>query len=139
MTALTNLWDAQDALVTALQAQQALADAEIGLGFPRDVQRRHVWVAGRASGEQNEELSGVRGRADETLRLTVIVYAQSPEYTEARDALASMAEGVIAALDSDGFAEVVPAWGLSQFNVDEGTDGTYRQLALEVVVECRCW
>ena len=136
---MTSLWDVQDALVAALRAQEALAAVEVGLGFPKQVQPKHVWVAGRAGGEQSAELSGVRGRADETLRLTVIVYSQSPDYVEARDALAAMADGVVGALGSDEFAEIVPAWGLAQFNVDEGTDGTHKQLALEVTVECRCW
>lgn len=135
-----NLWAAQDALLTALEAQPSLADVATGIGFPKNIQPDHVWIAGVASGSVVTELSGDQAPSDETFRLKVLVYAQrADDYTVVRDQIKYLVRAVVGALSSDAFAAVVPAWTISAYELDEGTDGQKRQLALELTVECRCW
>jgi len=135
-----NLWAAQDALLAALGEQPGLAGVPCEIGFPASIQPDHVWIDGAASGSLGNSLSGATSPSDETFRLTVIVYTQrGDEYAAVRDRLKGFAGAVEDALASPTFAAVVPAWSVPAYNLDAGTDGTHRQLSLELIVECRCW
>ncbi len=144
MIAELNLWAAQDALLTALGAKEALdrggaAEVALDIGFPVNVRPEHVWIAGEADGALESELTA-RGPSRETFRLDVFVFvAAAEEYAVLRDRLKTLATAVEGALASDGFAAVVPSWSVTQYRLEEGTDGTNRQLCLELTVECRCW
>jgi hypothetical protein len=136
-----NLWAAQDALLDALNDQPALQpeDITVELGFPASIQPDHVWIGGESSGAMSWELSGTKPSA-EMFRLSVFVYTQRAEpYPDVRSRLRTFAAAVEDALESDKFAAVVPAWGVPEYKLDAGTDGTHRQLCLEIVVGCRCW
>jgi hypothetical protein len=136
-----NLWAAQDALLDALNDQAALQPEAITveLGFPASIQPDHVWIGGEALGSLAWELSGPKPSA-ETFRLSVFVYVQRAEpYADVRTRLKTFAGAVEDALESAKFAAVVPAWSVPEYKLDAGTDGTNRQLCLELVVECRCW
>ena len=140
IVAALKLWAAQEALKVALAEQPELADAATGLGHPVNVEPDHVWIAGGATGSLVTEMSGDTAPSDETFRLTVVVFTQlADEYDEVRDRLMGLAAGAEGALSSAGFAAVVPAWTIPDFRLEEGTDGTYRQMSLELIVECRCW
>lgn len=133
------LWDAQDALLDALDDQSALTEVPCELGYPVNIQPDHVWVGAQAAGAVAWELSGPRPSA-ETFRLGVFVYTQRAEpYDEVRDRLKKFAGAVEDALESAKFAAVVPAWSIVNYKLEAGTDGTHRQLCLEIDVECRCW
>lgn len=133
------LWPAQDALLAALALEDDLDDVAQGIGFPVNVEPAHVWIAGKAQGLLGDELSGEAPSA-ETFHLTAIVYVRlADEYLEVRNVVRTIAAAVMRAFDSDTFRAVVPAWTLSAYDLEESTDGTYRELALLLDVECRCW
>lgn len=131
---------AQDALFGELQDAEALAAVAVDLGFPTSIQPDHVWVHGAGDGATENELSGSTAPSAETFHVRVYCLASHGlPYAEVRDAVMVMASAVFAALDSSAFAQVAPAWKLSDYTFDEGTDGTNRQVALELVFECRAW
>ena len=135
-----SLWNAQDALLTALVAQPGLAGVPCEIGFPANIQPDHVWIDGAASGSLDSSLSGATSPSDETFRLTVVVFTQlADEYAAVRDRLKGFVSAVEDALASATFAAAVPSWSVPAYNLDAGTDGTHRQLSLELIVECRCW
>ena len=137
---LEHMWAAQDAFLTALGEQAALGDVAKGIGHPVTIEPDHVWITGRVSGKVDAELSGSTAPGDEEFRLTVVVYTQlADEYTVVRDRLKGFADAVGAAMASPGVAAIVPAWTIPDYQLDEGTDGTYRQLALELTFACQCW
>ena len=136
-----SLWAAQDALMVALAAQEVLQTAEVAidLGFPVNIERDHVWIEGGATGRLDNELSG-GSPTDETFRFSLFVFTQrAEEYVEVRDRLVTFAGAVGSALASATFAAAVPSWTIGAYTLDAGTDGTNRQLCLELVVECKCW
>lgn len=139
-----SLWSAQDALLEALADQEALDrggadEVALDLGFPTDIQPEHVWIDGGANGALTNELTDTVP-SDETFRFKVFVFVQSAEdYAGARDRLKTLATAVEAALASSTFAAVVPSWGIPEYRLDAGTDGSNRQVCLELTVECRCW
>jgi hypothetical protein len=139
-----NLWAAQDALMVALASQPALdrggaGEVALDLGFPARIEPKHIWLDGGADGRVTNELSGTKP-SDEAFTFSVFVYVQAGEdYATIRDTLKALARAVEDALGSATFAAAVPAWSITQYLLDAGTDGTNRQLALELKVECRCW
>jgi len=134
-----NLWAAQDALLAALAEQEDLDDVTQSLGFPPNVEPDHVIIIGEADGSLTFELSGSEPSA-ETFRMDVVIYTQLAEdYAAVRDRLKGFAAAVERALASDGFAAVVPAWSIPTYRLEAGTDGSNRQLLLQLTVECRCW
>lgn len=134
------LWDAQDALITAMAEVDDLAEVTVDFGFPANLEPDHVWIDDAASGSRTTELSGDTEPSDETFRLTVFVFtSHALEAIEVRDLLKVLTAGVFVAMSSPAFAAVVPAWTLADYTLDAGTDGTNRQLALELAFECRCW
>jgi hypothetical protein len=134
------LWDAQDALITALAEVEALAGVTVGFGFPANLEPDHVWIDDAASGSRTTELSGDTEPSDETFRLTVFIFtSHALEAIEVRDLLKALTAGVFTAMASAAFAAVVPAWTLADYTLDAGTDGTNRQLALKLTFECQCW
>jgi hypothetical protein len=131
---------AQDALFGELKEAEALAALAVDLGFPTSIQPDHVWVQGAGDGSTKNELSGSTAPSAETFHLTVFCFASHGlPYVEVRDAVMVMAGAVFAALDSSAFAAIAPAWKLSDYTFDEGTDGSNIQVALELVLECRVW
>ena len=137
---LEHLWAAQDALLAALDEQSALGEVAKGIGHPVAIEPDHVWITGRATGKVDSELSGATAPGDEEFHLTVVIYTQlADEYTVVRDRLKGFATAVGAAMASAGVAAIVPAWTVADFTLDEGTDGTYRQLSLELTFACQCW
>jgi len=134
-----NLWAAQDALLSALGDEDDLLDVAQGIGHPVDIEPQHVWITGEATGALSQELSG-GGPTAETFRLNVIVYAQAADdFTAVRDTIQLLAAAVERALGSEAFTAVVPAWDIPEYRLEEGTDGTNRQVALSLAVACRCW
>jgi hypothetical protein len=139
-----SLWAAQDALLGALADQEALDrggadEVALDLGFPADIAPEHVWIDGGARGSLTNELTGTNP-SDEQFRIKVFCFVQSAEgYDAARDRLKTLATAVEAALASDDFAAAVDSWTIPGFTLDSGTDGSNRQLCLELTVECRCW
>jgi hypothetical protein len=134
------LWDAQDALLTALGEVEALAEVTVDFGWPVNVEPDHVWIDDAASGSRDTELSGDTEPSDETLRLTVLIFtSHALEAIEVRNLLKTLTAGVFTALASATFAAVVPSWTLADYTLDAGTDGTNRQQALKLTVECQCW
>ena len=134
------LWDVQDALLTALAEVEAFAEVTVDFGFPTDLEPDHVWIDEAASGSRTTELSGDTEPSDETLRITVFAFtSHALEAIEVRDLLKALTAGVFAAMASATVAAVVPAWTLSDYTLDAGTDGTNRQLAIKLTFECQCW
>ena len=136
-----NVWAAQDALLAALLRQDSLKADEVAceLGFPATIEADHVWISGEAAGSVAWELSGSKPSA-ETFRLSVFVFSAHAEpYADVRNRLVTFAPAVEDALEDAGFVAVVPAWSIPEYKLDAGTDGTKRQLCLEIKVECRCW
>ncbi len=139
----SNLWGAQDALLKALEKEADLdvggaGEVALGLGFPADIEREHVWIGGDAEGELEADLTG-RRPSEETFRMHLFVFAQAADYETARSRIQTLGAACESALASEGFAAVVPSWRIPQYRVDAGTDGSNSQLCLELIVECRCW
>ena len=133
------VWAAQDALLEALGDEDDLDDVAQGIGFPVNIEPQHVWITGEVTGSLSDELTGGNPSA-ETFRLTVVVYVQqADEYIAVRDTVKGLAGAVASALASNTFRAVVPAWTVPDYRLEEGTDGTYRQVSLSLAVECRCW
>jgi hypothetical protein len=133
------LWAAQDVLLAGLEASEALTDVAKGLGHPANIEPQHVWIGGAATGSVTTELSGDAGLSDETFKLKLFVFAQADDYAATRELLKSLAGAAVAVLASSAFAAVVHSWTIPDYALDDGTDGTHTQLALELTVECRCW
>lgn len=137
------LWAAQDALLAALRAQAAFdvggaGEVALDLGFPAEIQTEHVWIDGEAEGKLSAELTGPKP-SDETFQTKLFVFVQADDYVTTRDRVKVLATACEAALASAGFAAVVDAWSIPRYRLDAGTDGTNRQLCLELTVECSCW
>jgi len=137
------LWAAQDALLAALRAQAAFdvggaAEVALGLGFPAEIQTEHVWIDGQAEGKLSAELTGAKP-SNETFQVKLFVFASAGDYATTRDRVKALAAACEAALASAAFAIVVDVWNISRYRLDAGTDGTNRQLCLELTVECSCW
>lgn len=134
------LWDAQDALIAALEDVDAFAEVTVGFGFPANLEPDHVWIDGGATGSRTAEMSGDTEPSDETFRIRVCAFtSHALEAIEVRDKLKALTAGVFVAMSSAAVAAVVPAWTLADYMIDTGTDGTNRQLALALTFECRCW
>ncbi len=139
-----HLWAAQDALAGGARATQEAFDVggagevAIDLGFPADIQPAHVWIDGEAEGKLAAELTGAEpSRRD--LPVKLFVFVQAGDYVEARDRVKALAAACEAALASAAFAAVVDSWSIPRYRLDAGTDGSNRQLCLELTVECSCW
>jgi hypothetical protein len=137
------LWAAQDALLAALREQEAFdvggaAEVAIGLGFPAEIQPEHVWIDGEAEGKVTFELTGSRP-SDETFQTKLFCYVQAGDYDEARDRLKALTTACETALASATFGAVIESWSIPRYRLDAGTDGSNRQLCLELTVECSCW
>lgn len=138
------LWAAQDAIVAAVKAQEAFDaggahEVPVDLGFPADVQPEHFWLEGGAEGSLTNELTGTTP-SDETDRIKAFLYVQSPgDYVDVRDRLRALARAFEDAMRSDAVAVVVPSWSIPNYALDAGTDGTNRQLVLELTLELRSW
>jgi hypothetical protein len=138
-----HLWGAQDALLAALGEQEAFDvggadEVALGLGFPTEIQTEHVWVDGEAEGKLSAELTGP-GPSDETFQVKLFVFVQAGDYAETRDRLKELARACEAALASQVFGAAVDSWSIPRYRLDAGTDGSNRQLCLELAVECSCW
>jgi hypothetical protein len=137
------LWDAQDALLTALREQAAFdvggaGEVALGLGFPTEIQTEHVWVDGEAEGKLSAELTGAKP-SDESFQFKLFVFAQADDYVTTRDRVKVLARACEAALASSTFAAAVDSWSIPRYRLGAGTDGSNRQLCLELTVECSCW
>ena len=134
-----SVWLAQDALLTALGLEDDLDDVAQGIGHPVNIEPKHVWITGEATGALAFELTGTKPSA-ETFRTTVVIFAQAADdYTVVRDVVKLLAAAVERALASATFGAVVPAWSIPDYRLEEGTDGKSRQVSLTLAVECRCW
>jgi hypothetical protein len=138
-----NLWAAQDALLAALREQVAFdvggaGEVALGLGFPAEIQPEHVWIDGTAEGKLSAELTGSRP-SNETFQTKLFVFVQADDYVATRDRLKTLATACEAALASATFGAVVDSWSVPRYRLDAGTDGSNRQLCLELAVECSCW
>lgn len=144
MTPELRLWAAQEVLLGVLRARPEVdtggpAEVPVDIGFPADVQPSHIWLTGEASGSLTDELSG-GGPELETFRLSLVVYVQAPEeYQTVAGEVRRLASATCAAMDEDAVRAVVDAWTLAEYRLEEGTDGTSRQLALTLGFDCRCW
>lgn len=137
------LWAAQDALLAALEGQAAFdvggaGEVALDLGFPAEIQTEHAWIDGEAEGKLSAELTGP-GPSDETFQVKLFVFVQAGDYAETRDRLKVLARACEAALASPAFGTVVGSWSIPRYRLGAGTDGTNRQLCLELTVECSCW
>jgi hypothetical protein len=138
-----NLWAAQDALLAALKGQAAFdvggaAEVALDLGFPAEIQAEHVWIDGEAEGKLSAELTGPRP-SDETFQTKLFVFVQAGDYVTTRDRVKVLATACEAALASATFGAVVDSWSIPRYRLGAGTDGSNRQLCLELAVECSCW
>jgi len=138
-----NLWAVQDALLAALRAQPAFevggaGEVALELGFPAEIQPEHVWIDGGAEGRLESELTGP-GPSRETFQVKLFVFASADDYVTTRGRVQALATACEAALASPGFAALVAAWSIPRYRLEAGTDGTNRQLCLELTVECSCW
>jgi hypothetical protein len=139
-----HLWDAQVALLAALEVQPVLdrggaGEVALDLGFPTSIQPQHVWIDGGASGQLACELTGTRP-SDETFQVKVFVFVQmAADYADVAARLKVLSRAVGDALASSGFAAAVGSWSIPQYRIDAGTDGSNRQLCLELTIECSCW
>lgn len=144
MIAELHLWAAQDALLAALGDQEAYdaggeSEVALDLGFPSEIQPEHVWIEGGADGALTNELTGSQP-SDETFRIKLFIFVSAAnDYAAVRDRLKTLATAAEAALASSAFAAAVPSWSIPTYRLDAGTDGSNRQLCLELSVECRCW
>jgi hypothetical protein len=133
------VWAAQDALLEALGDEDDLDEVAQGIGFPVNIAPQHVWISGDVPGSLSHELSG-GNPSEETFLFTVVVYVQqADEYIAVRDSVKGLASAVVRALASSTFKAVVPSWTVPNYRLEEGTDGTHRQVSLSLTVECRCW
>ena len=138
-----HLWAAQDALLAALKDQAAFdvggaGEVALDLGFPAEIQTEHVWIDGEAEGKLSAELTGPRP-SDEAFQTKLFVFVQADDYVTTRDRLKALATACEAALASQVFGAVVDSWSIPHYRLGAGTDGSNRQLCLELAVECSCW
>lgn len=138
-----NLWTSQDALLTALREQEAFdvggaGEVALDLGFPAEIQPEHVWIGGDAEGKLSAELTGPKP-SDETFQTKLFVFVQADDYVTTRDRLKTLTTACVAALASDTFGAAVDSWSVPRYRLEAGTDGSNRQLCLELAVECSCW
>jgi len=138
-----HLWAAQDALLAALKGQAAFdvggaGEVALGLGFPTEIQTEHVWIDGEAEGKLSAELTGTKP-SDETFQVKLFVFVQEGDYVTTRDRLKTLASACEAALASQAFGAAVDSWSIPRYRLGAGTDGSSRQLCLELAVECSCW
>lgn len=142
MITQSRLWDAQDALLAALEAHPTLSPPSVGvdLGFPSVVKEDHVWISGGVTGSQTHGITGPVP-SDETFRLTIIVYTQlASDFVKVRDHLKTLTAAVESALASEAFQAVVPSWDMPEYRIDEGLDDVgMRQMSAEMSVECKVW
>jgi hypothetical protein len=138
-----NLWGAQDALLAALKDQAAFdvggaGEVALDLGFPSEIQTEHVWIDGEAEGKLSAELTGPRP-SDETFQVKLFAFVQADDYVTTRDRVKVLVRACEAALASPAFGAVVGSWSIPRYRLGAGTDGSNRQLCLELTVECSCW
>lgn len=138
------LWAAQDALLAALKLQEAFDvggadEVAVDLGFPTEIQPAHVWIDGGAEGKATDEVTGQPTPSDETIQVKLFCFAQADDYVATRDRVKALTTACFGALASATFGSAVDSWGISRYRLDAGTDGSNRQLCLELTVECRCW
>ena len=138
------VWAIQDALLAAFGEQEAMDaggahEVALDLGFPAEIQTEHVWIEGGAEGSLTFELTADMP-SDESCRMKVFVFVQmAGEYVDVRARIKTLAAAVVAALGSGGVAAVAPSWSVPGYKLDAGTDGSNRQLCLELSVEFTCW
>lgn len=138
-----SLWAAQDALLAALKEQEALDvggadEVALDLGFPTEIQTEHVWIDGEAEGTLSFELTGSKP-SDETFQFKLFVFVQEGDYVTTRNRVKALGTACEAALASQTFGAVVDSWRIPQYRLGAGTDGSNRQLCLELTVGCSCW
>ena len=138
-----HLWAAQDALLAALREQAAFdvggaAEVALGLGFPTEIQTEHVWIDCEAEGKLSAELTGAKP-SDESFQFKLFVFVQADDYVTTRDRVKALTAACFAALASATFGAAVDSWNIPRYRLDAGTDGSNRQLCLELTVECSCW
>ena len=111
----------------------------LDLGFPAEIQPEHVWIDGDAEGKLSAELTGPKP-SDETFQTKLFVFVQADDYVTTRDRLKTLATACEAALASDRPSAPSSTRGASRATGSSaGTDGSNRQLCLELAVECSCW
>lgn len=143
-TKRTRVWDAQDALLTALQAQAWPTGVTPTLGTPARMEADSVWVSGEVEAWNAEyRVSGLRQKDETfTLRIHCLATRLGGDFTTLRDRLESFGALVEDAVDGNPTlsSTVMLATIVSQ-QVEETIldDGRRRQGLLTFFVECQAF
>lgn len=140
----TKAFDVQDALVTALQAETALADWQIDYGLPAGrPSEQHIWVDEKV-GDWNQDTAttGLVAR-NESFRLSVYIYSKRTGATaqEVRDEAKTAASVVSDVLGSEPFLGGVVLFAQIVGGEYEGAfaeaEGRSREGVLQLIIECQ--
>lgn len=137
----TALWDAQDGLLTLLQAQTWPNDVTPALGLPGRLERDQVWIAGEVSEWQAEyRVSGLKAKDESfTLRVHILATRLGGDYATIRSALETYGALVENALDVDytlGGSVMLATISRQQLEETMLDDGRRRQGLLTYLVTC---
>ena len=138
----TRLWQAQDALVTALRGTLT-GGVPITLGAPADKQQTHVWVSGDVDQwEQNFRTSGL-GAKDESfvLQVEALVMRNSSDYATPRARMQTLIDEIEQAVSADHtLGGSVMLAQIERITMDEGvTDERQRAIGCTVFVRCEAF
>lgn len=140
---MEHLWATQDALKAALKAAAEVVSGDVSadLGFPKVIQRKHIWIEGNARGSNEYELSGGDPSGTKfTIGVNAIV-TFAGEYEDAREELKKLDDIVKAAVDTLA-PTTVSHYQLGDWDVREGRTSApenHRQLAFGRDIECYIW
>lgn len=135
----TAIWDAQDALLTAVRTG-VTGGVPVTLGAPAEKQQTHVWISGDVDvWEQDYRTSGL-GAKDETfvLQVEALVMRSASDYATPRARMQSLLSEIEAAIVADyTLGGAVMLAQVERITMDEGvTDEKQRAIGATVFVRC---
>lgn len=136
----SQIWDAQDALYTALNAATWPGSVQVDLATPANIERDSVWVSGEVDDWLAEYRTSGLAAKDERFVLRVHVLSKRlGNYTDARDrvkALGQVVEDVIGADHTLNGSVMLAVIDRSQLEDSIGEDGRTRIVLLTLWVRC---
>lgn len=138
----SQLWDAQDALLAALEGSATLAKVTKGLGAPGKFEREHVWISGEVDDwTLNYRQSGLVARDEDFgLRIHVLVTRTGVKYADSRARVIELGQAVEDAIAADytlGGAVMLATIERNTIDESTGGDGRTRSILLTINVRCR--
>jgi hypothetical protein len=137
----SRIWDAQDALLTALQANATLSEVTLDLGAPGRLERQHVWISGEVEDwSLAYTTSGLVSRDEEfNLRIHVLVTMTGRSYVDARTRVVELGQAVEDVIADDvTLAGTVMLATVARGSIDEATGGDGRTRSVLLTIHVRC-